>query len=133
MFKVPTPHLKSLNTKKTKMYFGIGNPCPGQGQALKCGRVKPVNLYLQVQRTGHTGILTVQGNGEFIVRNLNLQTDIVNIHDAGTIKASGKGYTGGDGAGASSGGGGYGGRGGVSTATGKIKCHHFFTYSLYKV
>ena len=80
----------------------------------------PVFL-LQVQRNGHTGIVTVQGNGQLIVRNLNLHTDILNIHDGGSFSANGKGFTSnGLGSGGSSSGGGYGGRGGATSATGKI-------------
>lgn len=77
---------------------------------------------LQVQKSGHTGIVTVQGNGQFKAGNLDLLTDILNIHNAGTFSASGKGYTSaGKGAGRSSAGGGYGGRGGANSATGKVK------------
>ena len=37
-----TPHLNSLNTKKT-MKYDVVNPGPALGQAHKCGGVKPVN------------------------------------------------------------------------------------------
>ena len=78
-----------------------------------------MSLIKQVKRTGHTGIVNVQGDGEFLVRNLQLETDIVKIDSSGVMSASGQGLTDGQGAGSSHGGGGYGGRGGANAVTGK--------------
>ena len=46
--RTTTYHRTSLNTKMTNAMkmLGTGNPCPGLGQAPKCGRVKPFNYIL---------------------------------------------------------------------------------------
>lgn len=72
-----------------------------------------------MKRDGHTAIVNVQGEGQFQVRNLQLETDIVKIDNSGILSASGQGLTDGDGVGSSNGGGGYGGRGGAYATTGK--------------
>jgi len=43
-----SPYLNSLSIKKTTTY-DVGNPGPGLGQALKCGRFKPDNIYIHTK------------------------------------------------------------------------------------
>lgn len=64
-------------------------------------------------------MLNVEGGGQFLVRNLQLYTNILKIDSSGTMSASGQGLTSGSGAGATKGGGGYGGRGGAYSASGR--------------
>ncbi|KAK3576661.1 hypothetical protein CHS0354_004945 [Potamilus streckersoni] len=70
---------------------------------------------MTIKRSGRVGMLTIEGGGKLIARNLHATSDIVKVDAAGILTLNGAGLTGGAGTGSSTAGGGYGGQGGLGS------------------
>ena len=68
-------YLNSLNTKKT-MTYDVGNPCPGMGQAQKCGRIKPVKKIKWISN-GNTYKLMIKNLHWFTSTNNKMNCELM--------------------------------------------------------
>lgn len=73
----------------------------------------------QVGSPTKAGILTIQGGGKLVGRNLHITGDYLKVHRAGLLTLTGSGRSDGKGQGSSGSGGGYGGKGGAQSVNGK--------------
>lgn len=73
----------------------------------------------QVGSPTKAGILTIQGGGKLVGRNLHITADYLKVHRAGLLTLTGSGRSDGKGQGSSGSGGGYGGKGGAQSVNGK--------------
>lgn len=73
----------------------------------------------QVGSPSKAGILTIQGGGKLVGRNLHIKADYLKVHRTGLLTLTGSGSSDGKGQGSSGSGGGYGGKGGAQSVNGK--------------